>query len=48
MAGRLSHSSPVWVLRDSVACGASPLYAKVTFSFFREPLLQGIMCAIQF
>lgn len=43
-----NHNNFLWVLRESLIHGSSPLYARVGFCFVREPLIQRSMHAMQF
>lgn len=43
-----NHNNSLWVLRESLIHGSSPLYARVGFCFVREPLIQRFMHAKQF
>lgn len=44
----VNHNNSLWVLRESLIHGSSPLYARVGFCFVREPLIQRFMRAMEF
>lgn len=48
MMDTINRSNSIWVLGEYLIHGSLPLYARMTFSLVREPLIHSFMHAMQF